>query len=81
MDIGEKIGTTLLTIAVLIVMTLGVIAITADHSTQRYYVGESGRGFVVMGQILWQPDDTVFTTDDIEKAVRICSALNDGMKK
>lgn len=66
-----------------IVVLFITVAIAADRHVRGYYLGDpevNTHGFTVMGEIDWDTDDIVFTTDNIDKALEVVARLNAGLE-
>jgi hypothetical protein len=72
-----------LCLAALAVILL-VCTITADHSPQRYYLGDTQwmeHGYCASIQYNWGTDNTVFCSNDVDKALDVIGKANTQLHK
>ena len=60
----DEVWIAMLALGVAVAVTLAVTAITADHSVQGYYIGESYGHECIKGHVNWDVDITVFCSDE-----------------
>lgn len=81
MDIRDYIGHGFFG-ALVVLALIGVYAIVQPHHITRYYLSTTENGGIcVLGDIDWQQDDTVFVTDDVNKAIDVSNKLNKSLEK
>jgi cadmium resistance protein CadD (predicted permease) len=81
MSFGEKVVSGFLILIGVLVVCAIVASTVADHSVRGYYVGlPYGLGFQVKAAYDWEVDDSVFVTDDINKAIDVTNRLNESLK-